>query len=104
MPMTAMIRNLGKMSAIGLIEPLSGPSKYACERLQDSSLLKAARIHPFSILLALETYRMGKGDRGKLSWNVNQAIVAALNTAFYLSFKVGRILSVCCSLLLNVVV
>lgn len=87
--MTALIRNLGKMSAIGLIKPLSEPSKYACDRLQDEALLKAAKIHPFSVLLALETYRSGKGDKGKLSWPVNQAIVAALDTAFYLSFKVG---------------
>ena len=39
MPMTAMIRNLGKMSAIDLLKPLSSHSALVCSRLRDSTLL-----------------------------------------------------------------
>lgn len=92
MPMTAMIRNLGKMSAIGLLKPLSSHATVVCKRLKDESLLKKARIHPFNVLLALKTYEAGKGDKGKLSWEVNQTIVQALDDAFYASFKVSAIL------------
>lgn len=75
MPMTAMIRNLGKMSSIDLLKPLSDQSKMVCDRLRDETQLEKARIHPFNILLALKTYNNGRGDKGKLTWEVNQAIV-----------------------------
>ena len=88
MPMTAMIRNLGKMSSIGLLKPLSSHSEVVCQRLIDTKLLQEARIHPFNVLLALKTYEQGKGDKGKLTWEVNQSIVSALDKAYYLSFKV----------------
>eukprot|EP00731_Ephydatia_muelleri_P023785 Em0016g56a len=87
MPMTAMIRNLGKMSSIGLLKPLSSHSEVVCQRLIDTKLLQDARIHPFNVLLALKTYEQGKGDKGKLTWEVNQSIVSALDKAYYLSFK-----------------
>lgn len=88
MPMTAMIRNLGKMSTIGLLKPLSANAATVCKRLKDETLLKRARIHPFNVLLALKTYESGRGDKGKLQWEVNQTIVQALDSAFYASFKV----------------
>ena len=88
MPMTAMIRNLGKMSAINLLKPLSSHAALVCKRLKDEVLLKKARIHPFNVLLALKTYESGSGDKGKLKWEVNQTIVQALDDAFYASFKV----------------
>ena len=86
--MTAMIRNLGKMSAIGLLKPLSSHATLVCNRLREEDLLRKARIHPFNVLVALSTYRSGSGDKGKLKWEVNQSIVQALDDAFYMSFKV----------------
>lgn len=88
MPMTAMIRNLGKMTAIELLKPLSSHSALVCQRLRDETLLRKARIHPFNVLVALKTYENGRGEKGKLSWQVNQTIVQALDDAFYMSFKV----------------
>eukprot|EP00118_Oscarella_pearsei_P000347 m.4751 g.4751 ORF g.4751 m.4751 type:complete len:538 (+) comp11219_c0_seq2:222-1835(+) len=87
MPMTAMIRNLGKMSSIGLLGPLSSHAALIRDRLADGHALKKARIHPFNVLLALNTYQKGRGEKGKLTWEVNQTIVSALDNAFYLSFK-----------------
>ena len=91
MPMTAMIRNLSKMSKVGLLEPHSTHTDTICSRLQDQSLLRKARIHPFTLLQALCTYRRGRGIRGKLTWEVNQAIVEALDGAYYKSFKVSTV-------------
>lgn len=87
MPMTAMIRNLGKMSAIGLLSRLSNQAKMVCDRLGDDDALKKARIHPFNVLLALKTYQSGSGEKGKLAWKVNQRVVDSLDEAFYKSFK-----------------
>ena len=57
------------------------------KKLKDKSALKAAKVHPFNLLLALKVYSAGKGDKGSLSWSPVPAIVAALDAAFYLSFK-----------------
>jgi 60 kDa SS-A/Ro ribonucleoprotein len=86
MPLTAMIRNLGKMSNIGLIKPLSKASKKVCEALQDRDDLKAQRVHPVALLIALRTYGLGHGVRGKLTWNPDQQVQAALDSAFYQAF------------------
>ena len=90
MPMTAMIRNLGKMSAIGLLkDPKSVHVLKVCAKLMDESALRRARVHPFTILQALNTYRKGQGDKGKLKWEVNRRVLNALDGAFYLAFKVS---------------
>lgn len=87
MPFTAMIRNLGKMTSMGLLKPMSDASGYVVQRLSDSDGLKRARVHPFSILLAMSTYKSGHGFKGSLTWSPVQPIVDALHDAFYESFK-----------------
>ena len=91
--MTAMIRNLGKMTAIGILDPLSDATIEVCKRLKNQSLLQKARIHPFNVLLALKTYEQGHGDKGKLKWNPTPSIVSSLDDCFYASFKVSHVLS-----------
>lgn len=86
MPMTALIRNLGKMSSIGLLKPLSAATKFACDKLRDREALKAARVHPLQLLMALSTYRQGHGEKGSLTWQVSNELVTALDDAFYLAF------------------
>lgn len=86
MPMTAMIRNLGKMTSIGLTQPLSAGAKFVADRLCDRDALKAARVHPIQLLLALSIYRQGHGDKGSLSWTPASEIVDALDSAFYAAF------------------
>lgn len=87
MPMGAMVRNLGKMSSIGLLDSGSEESLMVCSALADRDRIRRSRLHPFSILLAMETYRSGRGLRGSLSWPVNHAIIEALSTAFDLAFE-----------------
>jgi 60 kDa SS-A/Ro ribonucleoprotein len=87
MPITALVRNLAKMTAIGLIAPLSAGSKRVVALLSDTDAIRSARIHPMQILLALRTYEQGHGDKGSLTWSPVTPVVNALDDAFYRSFK-----------------
>ena len=86
MPLTAMIRNLGVMSANGFLTPHSDAARTIVARLGDREALQSARIHPIGVLAALKTYARGHGVRGQLRWNAVSAIVDALDAAFYLTF------------------
>lgn len=87
MPMTAMIRNLGKMTSIGLLKPLSKASGFVVERLMDRDHLRRARVHPMQVLIAQKVYAQGHGDKGSLSWSPDPRITDALDEAFYASFE-----------------
>lgn len=86
LPMTATLRNLGRMTANGLLAHRSAAVKPVVERLASADALKAARIHPLSILTALKTYEQGHGERGSLAWHPVREVVDVLDKAFYLSF------------------
>jgi 60 kDa SS-A/Ro ribonucleoprotein len=88
MPMTAMIRNLGKMTSIGLLKPFSNASKKVVAALDDQAVLKSARIHPISVLSAMKIYGRGHGEKGSLVWEPDQSIVDALDGAFYKAFDI----------------
>lgn len=88
MPMTAMIRNLGKMTNIELLKPMSANSKKVIAALSDVDALRKARVHPLAVLVALTTYQQGHGDKGSLKWSPVREIVDALDEAFYLSFGI----------------
>ena len=87
MPMTAMIRNLGKMSSIGLTRQNSKNAQFVVQKLLNQEAIHKAKIHPMNVLTASMTYTNGQGVRGSLSWDVNQDITAALEDTFYMSFK-----------------
>lgn len=86
MPMTAMVRNLGKMSQVGLLVPLSAASKTVADKLGRAELVIRSRMHPLQVLSALQVYRSGRGVRGSLSWDPIGAVVDALDGAFYTAF------------------
>lgn len=92
MPQTAMIRNLGKMTAVGLLVPGSAAARKVASRLTDAERLSGARVHPIALLSALRVYEQGHGERARLranalSWKPAREIVDALDEAFYLAFK-----------------
>ena len=87
MPLMAMVRNLGKMSNVGLLAPLSDAAKTVCERLRDKEYIRRGRMHPFGLLLAQTTYAAGRGFRGSLSWTRVPQVVDALEDAFYNAFE-----------------
>ena len=86
MPMTAMLRNLGKMTSIGLLTPGSEHSEIVVSRLASESELHAAKIHPFAVRLALKTYGRGCGEKGSLQWDPVPSICNALDDAYYMAF------------------
>lgn len=87
MPPTALIRNLGKLTSIGLISPMAKQTLDVVAKLTDEAALKKARVHPIQILAAFLTYKRGAGVRGSLSWTPVPAILDALDKAFYTSFE-----------------
>jgi 60 kDa SS-A/Ro ribonucleoprotein len=87
MGLTAMLRNLGKMTAVGLLGPFADAQRLVVSRLERVEASRAARIHPLQILVALKTYAQGHGEKGELVWKPRQKIVDALDGAFYLTFK-----------------
>jgi 60 kDa SS-A/Ro ribonucleoprotein len=87
MPVTAMIRNLGKMTSIGLVQPLSEAAKLIVRKLSDETVLKRARIHPLAVLIAEKVYAQGQGDKGSLTWKPVPQIIDALDEAFYATFQ-----------------
>jgi len=86
MPLEAMVRNLGKMSHIGLVLDNAEAIVTVVERLHQQAYIKHSRLHPLAILEALKVYGQGHGEKGKLTWAVNSAIIHALDDAFYLAF------------------
>lgn len=90
MGMTAMVRNLGNLTRIGVIAPLSDESATVVKRLGDAVEIRKSRIHPMQILTALKIYAQGRGNaygnKAASTWAPDQNIVAALDRAFYLAF------------------
>ena len=87
MPITAMIRNLGNMTANGLLKSaLTDSVKHVVKTLSSDTILREGRVHPMAVLLALKTYEQGHGEKGNKSWTPVRAIVDALNESFYKAF------------------
>jgi 60 kDa SS-A/Ro ribonucleoprotein len=87
MPITALIRNLGKMASMNMHQPFSDAVNKTVSYLTDENKVIKGRVHPLSIINALSTYSTGYGIKGNLRWTPNQAIINALEDAFYISFK-----------------
>jgi len=83
MGLTALIRNLGKISSIGIMPQFR---QKICAMLTNQSELTKARVHPIQVLIALKTYMAGKGDLGKLAWTTDSIVLDTLSTTFKMSF------------------
>lgn len=88
MPITAMVRNLAKMTAVGLLtdDITNSATLRVTMALANDEKLRKSRIHPMQLLVALKTYEQGHGDRGSLVWRPSKRIINALDEAFYRSF------------------
>jgi 60 kDa SS-A/Ro ribonucleoprotein len=83
MGMTALVRNLGKLSQVGVA---SSKSQEIIRMLGDPKSVKESRIHPLQVLVGMKTYSQGKGDIGSMTWPVNSYITTALSTTFRQAF------------------
>lgn len=87
MPIGASIRQLGRLTSIGLIMPGSLAMQIAVRRITDKTALKHGRIHPMNLYIAEEVYAVGRGIRGGMSWKPVPAIIDALGRAYIDSFS-----------------
>ncbi len=85
MPVMATVRNLGKMTQVGLLKPFAPEVQIVLDRLSANAIQRSL-IHPIQILMALTTYRSGSGVRGSLTWEPVPQIVEGLDAAFYMAF------------------
>lgn len=87
MPITALIRNLARLTANETLTLFSPEVDLVVKKLTDVDVLQKGRIHPIHILSALNVYQSGKGARGSLTWTPLGKITEALDKAFTLAFK-----------------
>jgi len=87
--MTALIRNLARMTSLGVFSPLSDAVGQAASRLKDQAQLHRARIHPFDVMMARVVYASGWAQPNPKApartWKANVYILAALDQAFELA-------------------
>jgi len=83
MGMTALVRNLGKLSSTGVA---TTKGDVIIRMLTDQKRITESRLHPFAVLVALKTYSTGKSDLGSSTWPVNSCITIALSTTFRMAF------------------
>jgi hypothetical protein len=83
MGMTALVRNLGKLSQVGVT---STKSQEIVKMLTDPKSVKDSKIHPLQVLVGMKTYSQGKGDLGSMTWIPNSYITSALSTTFRQAF------------------
>lgn len=86
MPVTALMRQLPKLTRLGVIGQMSEHLRLVTGRLADERLLSRGRVHPVSVLIALKTYALGHSLRGSSTWTPVQQVADALDAAFYLAF------------------
>ncbi|MCC7446685.1 MAG: TROVE domain-containing protein [Anaerolineae bacterium] len=87
MGLTALLRNLGTMSKIGLLaDQERGIVNFVVKTITSQDNLRKARIHPVAVLSALLTYQQGRGVRGSGEWSPVTKVIDALDTAFYAAF------------------
>lgn len=85
-PATALMRQLPRLTRLGLLSPLGEWTRVVTERLVDTERLRRGRIHPVSVLLALRTYAQGRSERGTSTWTPSAPVIDALDAAFYRAF------------------
>ena len=88
MPITALLRNLGVMSNRGLFESNEELVDAIVDHIKNINVLKFGMIHPVAILIAMSTYKMGRGLKGSLTWKINNKIAQGLEDAFYIAFGI----------------
>lgn len=85
-PQTALMRQLPRLTRLGLLPQVGGRTAEVAARLADSERLRAARVHPINALVAHRTYASGKSARGDSTWTPTAKIIDALDAAFYAAF------------------
>lgn len=83
-PMTALLRQLPRLTNLGIVSQMGGRTEDVIGQLLNADQIHKARIHPIQVLIALDTYRKGQGMRS--TWTPVAKIVDALDEMFYKAF------------------
>lgn len=86
LPVGALLRNLGRLTKLGVLAPMDSFTTGVALTLTNQERVTKARVHPINVLIALRTYAQGHGERGKSSWNPVSTVIDALDDMFYLAF------------------
>lgn len=86
LPQTALMRQLPRLTRLGLLAPMSSTLSAVVGQLADPQRLRKARVHPVNVLVALRTYSSGESARGSSAWEPVAQITDALDAAFYNAF------------------
>jgi 60 kDa SS-A/Ro ribonucleoprotein len=86
LPQTALMRQLPRLTNMDLLNNGTFWNHIVVKQLQDRDALKKGRIHPINVLMAMNTYTSGQGERN--SWQPVPSISDALNEAFYNAYDV----------------
>lgn len=88
LPPGALIRELPRLTRLGMLTPLGGSGALArVERILTSTeSLKRARVHPMEMLLAAKVYAGGHSLEGKSTWSPVSRVTEALNAGFFGAF------------------
>lgn len=87
MPITALVRNLGRMASIGMLRWTSdSDTRLVIDKLTNTEAIQRSRIHPLTILQGMIVYKNGHGRLGSNRWTPNVGIIDALNEAYYMAF------------------
>ena len=85
-PQTALMRQLPRLTKLGMLPDLGGRTDDVVERLVDPERLRSARVHPVNVLVAQRTYASGRSARGAGTWTPTRKVTDALDAAFYRAF------------------
>lgn len=100
-PLGAMIRQLSRLTRIGVLKPLGKYTKMVTDKLGDVEEIRRARLHPINLLIARKAYALGYSVRRnsnsygygyyerdtKNTWTPVDGILGALDDAFKLAFQ-----------------
>jgi 60 kDa SS-A/Ro ribonucleoprotein len=81
-----LIRNLGLLTAIGLVRSHSETAALVVARLIDRKRIANSKVHPIVLLEAFRNYREGSAQPGTPPWTPVPAVIDALNAAFHIAF------------------
>jgi 60 kDa SS-A/Ro ribonucleoprotein len=86
MPMTALMRQLPRLTNLGVLTARGERTKAVTAQLTDAARLRKGRVHPINVLVAHKTYEGGRSLRGQSTWQPVRQVVDALDAGFYAAY------------------
>jgi 60 kDa SS-A/Ro ribonucleoprotein len=88
--MTALLRNLARLTRLGVLGPFAPANEAVIARLRSPEALRGGRIHPMDVFLAFRVYNSGQSKPDRRAeghtWTPVAEISDALEEAYELSF------------------